>query len=966
VGHLRSSAPRCQGDLYGGRVFRALLAGTALAVACAGSPPTPEPKPRPKPHAASAPAPPRAVVDMGKVDRVALGTAKRETLTFTVHAVPGRRAAMLVSADLLQAYAHVRRVDATGQLGPVRSLAGRQPVGMFDAVSSGASSSSLLLSSDGQRLCVEALDKRANPQCRAVRADAAVALAGKPVLLEARAEGGDDSSADVTNMRLWVHRVEANGIAETPKDSGLTFVQPLPGMGLADAVGLTSGARVLYYDQRTPRSKGRKRTARAALESATLDKEGKLVAGSEMVIFEGDRRQGVVDEHHGPRLFAAGDRAIYLGRTGEKSTFEAVGFSPRQMVPAPAAACIADPWRLLDAKPEIQILERIAALKPKLSEHQSSNDAARLAWAGDWGYFVRAGELVAVDRAGHEQTLPAPFEARRARLFWGAMSTAGEGVALTSDGLVEVKGDRTRSMTNGHHEIFGAPVRIAASWWTQRPNATGGEIARLSPPGIAPGLAAYADASRLVGGNERGMFIELRGGRLLVSEIDPDGATRALGAHASPVGVGFEAVAREGGGALIVGPKRGARAELVAFALDARGGMGRAQPLRALEAPLSFVDLPGGGLVIDRRRTTVVWLDPDGRERARHSWPESDSGAACIDGVPLRAELPAIEPGTFARVPLLALADRCMLGMPRWFADGTLRWFGTKVSGLDSQAELVTVAGPAATSQGVRAQPTAPPNNQTASEPCPPDMVLVNGQFCIDRFESQLVDASTGLTLSPDYATSPHFARLAIQGWDAGRWFAGDLHARAMPLPPLMRAVDAAPKVAARSRAGVRPSGYTSGLVAEDACKGAGKRLCKHEEWVTACRGQDNRKFPYGDDYQQGVCNVYRYAHPAASLHGNAAVGHHDPRLNRVTDAGAPLLRLTGATPRCASRWGDDAVYDMVGNLDEWVEVKKGGGFAGAFYSRLSKNGCESLITAHPKRYLDYSLGTRCCLSAKQ
>ncbi len=196
-----------------------------------------------------------------------------------------------------------------------------------------------------------------------------------------------------------------------------------------------------------------------------------------------------------------------------------------------------------------------------------------------------------------------------------------------------------------------------------------------------------------------------------------------------------------------------------------------------------------------------------------------------------------------------------------------------------------------------------------------------------------------------------------------GRLRKGDVPAQALPLPPLLRPVSASPAVAARSLMSVQPSGYLSGIVAERACRAVGKRLCTPKEFKTACRGQEDRDFPYGDDYQQGVCNVFRLAHPAALLHGHASVGHLDPRLNRVNFKGQPLLRYTGATPRCQSRWGDDAIYDMVGNLDEWV-AEKGGAFAGGFYSRSTRAGCRALITAHPRRYYDYSTGTRCCLDA--
>jgi formylglycine-generating enzyme required for sulfatase activity len=156
------------------------------------------------------------------------------------------------------------------------------------------------------------------------------------------------------------------------------------------------------------------------------------------------------------------------------------------------------------------------------------------------------------------------------------------------------------------------------------------------------------------------------------------------------------------------------------------------------------------------------------------------------------------------------------------------------------------------------------------------------------------------------------------------------------------------------------PNGYVNGLLASEACRAAGKRLCTDTEWRTACRGEWMTQFPYGTQYEQGSCNVFREAHPAQTLHGSAAHHHHDPRLNQVTSEGAPLLRPTGATSRCASRWGADVIYDMVGNLDEWIEDPEGT-FLGGFYSRATRAGCEARIGGHPIDYFDYSTGVRCC-----
>jgi formylglycine-generating enzyme required for sulfatase activity len=166
------------------------------------------------------------------------------------------------------------------------------------------------------------------------------------------------------------------------------------------------------------------------------------------------------------------------------------------------------------------------------------------------------------------------------------------------------------------------------------------------------------------------------------------------------------------------------------------------------------------------------------------------------------------------------------------------------------------------------------------------------------------------------------------------------------------------------SRPGVVPQAYVSYHLAKRACVNAGKRLCSHEEWMTACRGAAQRPFPYGDRYVEGECNVWGHIHPAHALHANSAIGHRDPRLNLLARGGVqPLLRLTGDTPACASRWGDDAIYDMVGNLDEWVE-DEAGRFVGGFYARSTSKGCESQVANHSPVYHDYSTGFRCCRDA--
>lgn len=244
---------------------------------------------------------------------------------------------------------------------------------------------------------------------------------------------------------------------------------------------------------------------------------------------------------------------------------------------------------------------------------------------------------------------------------------------------------------------------------------------------------------------------------------------------------------------------------------------------------------------------------------------------------------------------------------------------------------------------------------------CPSDMVDVAGAFCIDRFEVSLVDAKSGRDLSPHYPPDRGRAASLFALWSKKASGSRMALGREIPVPtPPSFALteDFAPR--AVSLRGRTPAGYLSRGLSETACRNAGKRLCVREEWVRACRGEGNTKYPYGDEYQQGTCNVHRQTHPAALLHGNSSENHLDPRLGLTYDDEGPLLLTTGDNTQCVSRWGTDAIYDMVGNLDEWIEEPEGS-FVGGFYSRATREGCDASIDSHDPGYIDYSLGTRCC-----
>ena len=141
---------------------------------------------------------------------------------------------------------------------------------------------------------------------------------------------------------------------------------------------------------------------------------------------------------------------------------------------------------------------------------------------------------------------------------------------------------------------------------------------------------------------------------------------------------------------------------------------------------------------------------------------------------------------------------------------------------------------------------------------CAAEMVDVRGRFCIDRYEASLVDSKGGRRLSPYYHPTRAQTAASLREWSARAH--GDKPS--VPLPPdFQLADDFEPSVEVHE--GVTPNGYLSGNIAEVACRNAGKRLCTLDEWVLACRGEAAQKFPYGEHYQEGTCNV------AARLQGH-------------------------------------------------------------------------------------------------
>ena len=119
--------------------------------------------------------------------------------------------------------------------------------------------------------------------------------------------------------------------------------------------------------------------------------------------------------------------------------------------------------------------------------------------------------------------------------------------------------------------------------------------------------------------------------------------------------------------------------------------------------------------------------------------------------------------------------------------------------------------------------------------------------------------------------------------------------------------------------------------------------------------------YGYGERRERNRCNENHRWHPVVQLFratSQALWGHvqmNDPQINQLPGT----VALTGAHSGCSNEYG---VYDMVGNLHEWIDDPNGT-FKGGFYAdaEINGRGCLYTTTAHNFDYRDYSTGFRCC-----
>ncbi len=128
-------------------------------------------------------------------------------------------------------------------------------------------------------------------------------------------------------------------------------------------------------------------------------------------------------------------------------------------------------------------------------------------------------------------------------------------------------------------------------------------------------------------------------------------------------------------------------------------------------------------------------------------------------------------------------------------------------------------------------------------------------------------------------------------------------------------------------------------------CGWAGGRLCTQDEWLAACRGTDGRAFPYGEAFDLATCNANSTdERPEGREPGTWAVGS-----------------------RQACQGGLPGLYDMAGNVSEWIadckgtycKFRGGGHMSNPPVSYFT--GCTGVCSGNQETLQSGVVGFRCC-----
>ena len=250
----------------------------------------------------------------------------------------------------------------------------------------------------------------------------------------------------------------------------------------------------------------------------------------------------------------------------------------------------------------------------------------------------------------------------------------------------------------------------------------------------------------------------------------------------------------------------------------------------------------------------------------------------------------------------------------------------------ENPAKPAQVDSASATGSTTTAETNAQPVTTTA---CPSDMVEVDGNYCpapeqvCEEFISEKRDRCERFR-----------QKVRCIGQPVAKHFCID-------------------KYEFPNEAGHRPVVSVTWDQARDVCANEGKRLCAAEEWTLACEGPERKPYPFGYARDATACNFDK----PYILPDNDA--YEDPRTRETEIARVNQSEPSGLRPACVSDYG---VFDMTGNVDEWVYNDHGSpqgpeyqsGLKGGYWGPV-RNRCRPMTSDHNHWHHGYQIGFRCC-----
>lgn len=161
----------------------------------------------------------------------------------------------------------------------------------------------------------------------------------------------------------------------------------------------------------------------------------------------------------------------------------------------------------------------------------------------------------------------------------------------------------------------------------------------------------------------------------------------------------------------------------------------------------------------------------------------------------------------------------------------------------------------------------------------------------------------------------------------------------------------------APNKKGSKPYVMKSYKMAQSWCEKRSRRMCSEQEWETACEGPEKRPYAYGWAVNKKLCNSDKQWQPFDVK----ALNDEDKDVVKAEVERLWQGSVSGKYLTCASPFG---VFDMMGNVEEWVSTRKSrkwpGALMGGFWAK-PWTGCRGTNDAHEPTFVFYETGFRCC-----